>query len=328
MAEFKVVVVDSPSMAYEHFYTGLKELTDTRDVEVVIVPPGTSREESFKICEDADGIIFSYFFVDEEFLGHLKKCKVISRTGIGMNTIDIPACTRHGIYVVNVREPQTVDVANHVAALILCCAKKICKANKMVREGVWQLEPLAPIGQLTGKTVGLYGFGRIAHVVAKRMLAFDMRVIACDPFLPDEEFVKNGVERVDLDTLIAESDFLSLHMPHTPTTEKIVNAETFKKMKKTAYLINCARGGLVDEDALVEALKSGEIAGAGLDTIWSEHPTPDMPIFSCENAVITPHAAWYSVECDRDLLVDAAKNLADSLLGKPMNTLCNPELLK
>ena len=107
-----------------------------------------------------------------------------------------------------------------------------------------------------------------------------------------------------------------------------VNAETFRRMKKSAYLINCARGGLVDEDALVEALKSGEIAGAGLDTITSEHPTPDMPIFSCENAILTPHAAWYSVECDRDLLVEAARNCADSLLGKPMGTLCNPELLK
>ena len=328
MDKIKVVIVDSPSDAYEHFHTGLAELTAKTDCEVVILPPGTSREETFKVCADADGVIFCYFRVDEEFLGRLKKCRVISRTGIGMNTIDIPACTDHGIYVVNVRDAQTVDVANHCAALILSCAKKIPKANAMVREGVWAVEPLYPVGQLTGKTLGLYGFGRIAHVLAKRMLAFDMRVIACDPFLPEEEFTKNGVVRVDLDTLLAESDFLSLHMPYVKATEHIVNAETFRKMKKSAYLINCARGGLVDEDALVDALKSGEIAGAGLDTITSEHPTPDMPIFSCENAILTPHAAWYSEECNRDLLVEAARNCADALLGKPMGTLCNPELLK
>ncbi len=326
MSKLKVVVVDSPSTAYQYFHQGFSGLPE--DAEVVILPPGTSREETFRVCEDADGIVFCYFQVDEEFLSHLKKCKVISRTGIGMNTIDIPACTRHGILVANVRDPQTVDVANHVAALILSCAKKIPKANAMVREGVWKMEPLMPIRCLTGQTVGLYGFGRIAHVVARRMHGFDMRVIAHDPFLPAEEFEKNGVESVSLEELLTQSDFLSLHMPLTEKTRKIVDAEALHKMKPTAYLINCARGGLVDEEALVAALKDGTIAGAGLDTITSEHPTPDMPIFSCDNAILTPHSAWFSEESNNALLSDAAEHVANFLTGKPVVSMCNPEVLE
>lgn len=323
MSELKVVIVDSPSTSYEFFHEGLAELTKQRDCEVIILPPGTSREETFEVCRDADGIVFCYFKVDEEFLGKLEKCKIISRTGIGMNTIDIPACTRHGVLVANVRDPQTVEVANHVAALALACAKKITKANSMVREGVWAMEPLAPVWRLTGRVFGMYGFGRIAHAVAKRMLAFDMDVIAYDPFLSPEEMEKNGVRAVSLDELIETSDFLSMHLPLTAETAKIVNAETFRRMKNTAFIINCARGGIIDEDALVEALKTGEIAGAGLDTITSEHPTPDMPIFSCENAILTPHSAWYSEECNNELLSDAAKNVADYLLGHEVRNLCN-----
>lgn len=325
MSAFKVVVVDSPSQSYEYFHQGFSEL---RDADVVILPPGTTREETFRVCEDADGIVFCYFNVDEEFLGHLKKCHVISRTGIGMNTIDIPACTRHNILVANVRDPQTVEVANHVAALILCCAKKIPQANRMVREGMWQMEPLMPIYRLTGQTLGMFGFGRIAHAAAKRMLAFDMNVIAYDPFLSAEDMEKSGVRKVELDELLTTSDFLSMHLPLNDETRCIMDADKLAKMKPTAYLINCARGGLIDEDALVKALRDGTIAGAGLDTITSEHPTPDMPIFSCDNAIITPHSGWFSEQCNNDLLAGAAKNVADILLGKPVSNICNPELLK
>ena len=323
MPEYKIVIVDSPSLSYEFFHEGLKEITEQKDCEVVILPPGTSREETFEVCRDADGIVFCYFKVDEEFLGKLEKCKIISRTGIGMNTIDIPACTRHGVAVANVRDPQTVEVANHIAALSLACAKKITKANSMVRDGIWAMEPLMPVWRLTGKVFGLYGFGRIAHATAKRMLAFDMDVIAYDPFLPEEEMARNGVRKVELDELIETSDFLSMHLPLTAETNKIVGADVFRRMKKTAFIINCARGGIIDEDALVEALKSGEIAGAGLDTLTSEHPTPDMPIFSCENAIITPHSAWFSEECNNELLSDAARNVSDFLLCKEVRNLCN-----
>lgn len=328
MAELKLVVMDLPSIKYEYVYEGFKELTDQKDCEVIILPPGTPRETMIKEASEADGIVFCYELVDEAFLDQMKKPKIFSRTGIGMNNIDIPACTKRGILVANVRDPQTVEVANHVSAFVLALDRSLVKANKLVREGVWAMEPIAPIWCLTGMVFASYGFGRIAKATTKRMKAFGMEVIACDPYVSAEEMSEYGVRKVEAEELITTADFLSLHLPYTKETEKIVDADVLKKMKKTAYLINTARGGLVDEEALVEALKTGEIAGAGLDTLSTEHPTPDMPIFSCENAIITPHAGWYSEEANVALMSEAAKNVADFLLGKPVKNMCNPEVLE
>ncbi len=323
MARFKIVVTDSPFPDSSYFKKGLGDL----DCDFTILPLDTPREEVYRFCHDADGLIITFFDTNDDFLSSLDHCKVVSRVGIGMNNVDVDSCTKNNIYAVNVRYPQTKDVANHACALMLACAKKLPQLNTMTHSGKWGYKEIAPIYTLTNKTLGLWGCGLIGRHVAARMKGFEMNVISYDPFVDAESMAKLGIRKVDLDEFLATSDFISLHMKHTPDTDKIVNAEAFAKMKPTAILINTSRGGLVDEAALIDALNNGKIAAAGLDVLTDEYPTPDNPIFACPNCLITPHTAWYSEECQNDLLTEAAANVVDALTVKELKSLVNTELL-
>ncbi len=320
---WKIVVADAPYPDTQPIFDAFAK---AGNCEVTLLPEGTSRVETFQVCKDADAVLFAYFEVNEEFLSTLQRCRVISRFGIGMNTIDIPACTRHGIYVANVRTPQIRDVANHALTFILACAKKLTISNEMVRHGIWSQDPVVPIYQLTNKVVGLVGFGQIARQVAKRVVACDMQVISYDPFVDEETMKQAGVRKVSMEELLETADFVSLHLPYTKETEKTINTAAFDRMKETAYLINTARGGLVDEAAMIEALREKKIAGVGIDVLVDEHPPADHPIFQFKNAIITPHAAWYSEECLRDLLTEASEQAIQALRGGIPTNLVNVEL--
>ena len=231
--------------------------------------------------------------ITAEVMAGMPKCQIIARYGIGVDTIDLDAATRAGIIVTNNPTYCIEEVAEHTMALLLACARKVPRYDRLVRGGRWEVPPGKPMFRMAGRTLGLVGFGNIARQVAVRAAAFGMHVLYADPFVPEGRFPVPG-RKVELADLLAESDFVSMHPPLTPETRGMINDETLARMKPTAFLVNCSRGPVVETGALVRALDAGTIAGCALDTTDPE-PLPDPhPLRGRDNAVITPHVAWYS----------------------------------
>jgi len=252
-------------------------------------------------------------------MAQMPKCKIIARYGIGVDTIDLDAATQAGIIVTNNPTYCIEEVAEHTMALLLAAARKIAFYDRMVRAGKWAVPPGKPMFRLSGSTLGLVGFGNIARQVAIRAAAFGMRVLFADPFIKQGDFDAPGTKR-DLDTMLGEADFVSLHPPLVAETRKMMNDSAFAKMKPTAVLINCARGPIVDTDALVRALDAKKIAGCALDTVDPE-PLPDPhPLRGRENVIINPHAAWYSEQAMVGLQAGAPGEVRRVLTGEwPVN---------
>jgi len=247
------------------------------------------------------GYVFSARVIES-----LAKCRLIAVTSIGYDSVDIAAATEHGICVANVPYYCIEEVSDHAMALILACHRKFYQLIPDVKSGKWSTNPdylnaLRPLHRLSGRTLGLVGFGNIARALVPKAKAFGLRVIAYSPHVPDAVFERFQVESVDLDQLLRESDFVSVHAALTPETRHMIGLEQFNEMKSTAYLINTARGELVDEKALYAALSGGLIAGAGLDVLELEPPTPDNPLLKLSNVLVTGHFAYYSEESRHEL---------------------------
>jgi len=275
-------------------------------------------EEFIEAAADCDALLNTYAGpITAEVMAKMPKCRIIARYGIGVDTIDLEAATRAGIIVTNNPTYCIEEVAEHTMALLLACARKVALYDRLVRAGRWEVPPGKPMFRLAGRTLGLVGFGNIARQVAKRAAAFDMRVLFADPF------VKAGdanATKVELDPLFAESDFVSVHPPLTPQTRAMIGDEALAKMKPTAFLINCARGPVVDTAALARALDAKKIAGCALDTIDPE-PLPDPhPLRGRENVILTPHVAWYSEQALVGLQAGAPGEVRRVLTGEwPVN---------
>jgi D-3-phosphoglycerate dehydrogenase / 2-oxoglutarate reductase len=290
----------------------------------------TTEELVIENCRDADAVLVG---VAQPFtrraIQAMQKCRVLSRLGIGVDNIDVAAATERGIPVSIIPDYCVPEVSDHAVALLLAFARGIMPMSLATREGVWR-EGLAPMKgrmhRLATQTLGLVGMGRIGESVAKKALAFGLRIVVFDPYMSDAKAKEVGVELVDFDRLLRESDFVSLHAPLTAETKHIFNMAAFERMKPTAYLINCARGGLIDEGALVTALRQGYIAGAGLDVTDPEPPDPNSPLFHLGNVLVTPHASFYSVESDEELRRSAAEAVVDVLKGGWPRVLANPEV--
>jgi len=270
-------------------------------------------DEFLDEAKDCDALLNTYAGpITAQVMARMPKCKIIARYGIGVDTIDVDAATAAGIIVTNNPTYCIEEVAEHTMALLLACARKVPFYDRLVRAGRWAVPPGKPIFRLAGRTLGLVGFGRIGKQVAARAAAFGMRTLFYDPFLE--------TEGTDLQTLLRESDFVSLHPPLTPQTRKLIGDAELRQMKPTAYLINCARGPVVDTDALVRALDAGAIAGCALDTTDPE-PLPDPhPLRGRENVILQPHVAWYSEEAMRGLQAGAPSEVRRVLSGTwPVN---------
>jgi D-3-phosphoglycerate dehydrogenase len=214
--------------------------------------------------------------------------KVIGRAGIGVDNIDLETAAKNKIKVVNAPTGATSSVAELAIAHMLSLSRHISKADATMKKGEWAKKQLKGI-EINGKTLGLIGCGNIGKCTAKYAKSFNMSVIGYDPFIPKEDMQKDGIKKIDeLSNIMKEADFISLHLPHIPSTHHIINEEMLSKMKSTAYLINCSRGGIVDEDALYNALKEGKIAGAGID-VFENEPPKDSPLISLDNVILTPH---------------------------------------
>lgn len=286
-------------------------------------------DDVIKVCRDADAVLTTFAPITRRAIQSMEKAKIIVRHGAGYDNIDVSAASEKGIMVVNVPDFGHSEVADHALALMLSLLRKIPQYDRLVKARGWsswaQYRPLPPLYRLT---LGVVGFGRIGRQVAsKAKRGFDMKVIAYDPYVAKEEFMKLEVTPVELDHLLKVSDIVSLHTPLTNETRHLIHREKLRLMKSSAILINTSRGPVVDQEALIEALKNGWIAGAALDVLASEPPDKDDPLLEMENVILTPHVAWFSEESFTDLLQKAAHEAIRALKGEiPLHLVNKREL--
>jgi D-3-phosphoglycerate dehydrogenase len=275
-----------------------------------------SAEDILAVAKDADAILVTYAKLPRDLISQLTRCKAIGRFGLGVDNIDLPTCKEKGIAVNYVPDYCIREVSDHTMALLLSLIRKIPLANRLVQAGRWEMPAVVPITRIEGTVLGLIGFGHIPRLVAPKAKAFGMTVIAYDPYCDAKLFADAGVESVDLDTLYKRSDYISVHAPHTPQTRGMVNAAAFGKTKKGVYVVNTARGPLIDEPALIAALDAGQVGGAALDVVTVEPLPKDSPLLGRDNVIITPHTAFYSIEALNELQRKCAADVARVLSGE------------
>ena len=294
---------------------------EDRGVEVV----QSSKLSEAELCEmigEFDGLaIRSSTKVTAELLEHADNLKVVGRAGIGVDNVDVPACTRRGIVVMNTPLGNAITTAEHAMAMMLALARHIPQANISTHQGKWEKSRFMGV-ELTGKLLGLIGAGNIGSIVASKAIGYGLHVQAYDPYLTEERADRLGVRKVDLDTLLASSDIVSLHVPKTPETANIISASAINKMKQGSMLINCARGGLVDELALLAALKSGHLNGAALD-VYEVEPARENPLFELDNVICTPHLGASTIEAQEKVAIQIAGQISDFLLNGAINNAIN-----
>jgi D-3-phosphoglycerate dehydrogenase len=281
--------------------------------------------------KDADAIIAGGRAHSAAVIAGLEKCKVISNPGVGFDRVDVDAATARGIVVTNVPDVFVEEVSVHAMMLLLSLAKKVVPLDRAVREGRWGdgRRYMKPMPRVVGDTLGLVAFGNIPKLVARKAKGFDMKVLAWDPFVPEEQFKQQGVERVaDLKDLFARSDFVSAHLPLNKDTRGLLNYELFSAMKPTAYFINTGRGPVHNEADLIRALREGKIAGAGLDVMEQEPTQPDNPLHAMENVVLTPHSAAASDRSDVERRRRVGQEIAAVLQGRMPRNVANRDVLK
>jgi D-3-phosphoglycerate dehydrogenase len=287
---------------------------------------GLSPEELIKIIGKYDGLaIRSSTKVTPAILDACDNLKVIGRAGIGVDNVDIPAASAKGVVVMNTPFGNSITTAEHAIALMFALARQIPEANAQTQAGLWPKNGFMGV-EVTGKTLGLIGAGNIGAIVATRALGLRMKVVAFDPFLTPERAIEMGVEKADLNTLLAKADFITLHTPLTDQTRNILSRENLAKAKKGVRIINCARGGLIDEAALKEALDSGQVAGAALD-VFAVEPAKESPLFGTPNFICTPHLGASTTEAQVNVALQVAEQMADYLVnGGVTNALNMPSL--
>ena len=312
MARPIIAVTDSPFPSLDPAKAALARV----DPELRMAK-SASADDILAVARDADAVLVTYAKLPGELLRELKRCKAIGRFGLGVDNIDLPAAKALGISVNYVPDYCMHEVSDHAMALLLALVRKIPQSNKLVQSGRWEVPPLVPIHRLSGRVLGLVGFGNIPRALAPKAQAFGLRVVTHDPYVSSDALAKAGVEGVGFDALLAMSDIVSIHAPLLPATRGLFNAAVFGKMKKGALLINTARGPLVDEDALIAALDAGQLGGAALDVVTTEPLAKDSKLLGRDNVILTPHTAFYSVEALNELQTKCATDVARVLSGEP-----------
>lgn len=275
------------------------------------------RDQIIALARDADAIMTDYFVIDATVIASLRRCRVICRYGIGLDKVDVPAASRAGIVVTRVPEYCIGELADHTIALLLALTRRIVRYDASVRAGSWNWFS-SGVRRLAGSTLGIVGIGRVGSAVAVRAKSLGLRLVAYDPGQTAEQICERGAESVPFEQLLAESDIICLHAPLTASTRGLIGKAQIAAMKTGAILINTARGGLVDQAALVEALRSRRLAGAGLDVFSPEPPPPDDPILSLDNVVLTPHSGHFSEESLVQVQTEAAQEVLRALTGEPL----------
>lgn len=286
-----------------------------------------TQQELREFCRDADAVLCARASITSDVIESMSHCRIIARLGTGYDNIDVKAAGVAGIPVTNVPEFCTNEVAEHTLALILACCRKLPRLDQEVRRGIWNPDSVMPAYRLSGKTLGIVGFGKIGRAVAHRGLAFRMKVFFFDPDYQERPGVQIK-SCSSLDELLRQADVVSLHVPLTEQTRGLMALRELRLMKRTSLLINCARGAVIVEADLVQALGDGTIAAAGLDTLEAEPPKKDNPLFDLPNVVITPHCAAHTVEALAGLRRQAYEEIARALQGESLLHVVNKKYLK
>jgi len=316
----KVVVTDCDHSSLELERKVLDEISPE-----FVVAHCTTEEEVIEAARDADGIINQYAPITRRVIELLKRCKVIARYGIGVDNIDVEAATEYGIIVANLPGYCVDEVSTHTVALILACARKITLFDSLVRQKIWDFALARPVLRTQGRILGLFGLGEIGRAVAEKTSKFGFKIIAYDPYTTK---VDRGIELVGFPQLLSDSDFISIHAPLTRKTRHIFGENELRAMKKSAYLINTARGSIINEKALYKALEDKWIAGAALDVMEKEPPDWKNPLLKLNNLIITPHISFYSEESFVDLKTKTAEAVLSVLKGELPGAMVNPQVIK
>jgi D-3-phosphoglycerate dehydrogenase len=323
----KIIFVDTHISGHTEHHLKMKERF-AREGHELFLETCKTKAEVLEKAAGAAAIITTYFPVDAEIIEKIPTLKLIIRNAIGYEILDIAAATKHNIPVCNIPDYSTEEVATHAFALLLACERKLKLGDRLVSGGDWKIRLGYPVHRMDVQTLGLFGLGRIARYVAKYAAAFGMKIIAHDPYCPDSVFGENGVGKVSLEELFAESDALSLHAPLTEENRHIINSGSIAKMKDGVILVNTARGQLVSTPDLIAGIKSGKILAAGLDVL-DEEPLKDAnaEILKCETVIVTPHIGYDSIESVTDNYDKAFKTVRDVLKGElPYNVLNKKDL--
>lgn len=286
-----------------------------------------TEESVIEKCKDADALLSVYAPITEKVINELEHCKALVRYGIGFDNIDVKAATEKGIPVCNIPDYSIPEVATHTVAMLLHFERKIGLLDRSVREGEWNPNLGFTSTRLSSITLGLVGFGNISQQTAEYAKVFGMNIIAYDPFIPEVVFAEKGVKKIELDDLIEQSDYVSIHVPLNDGTFHLINEDSLKRMKNSAVVLNTARGPIIDQNALVEALKAGIIRGACLDVLEHEPVRLEDEILKLDNVVITPHAAFNSVQAKERLHARVAETAYDLLTGVTPKNIVNKEIV-
>jgi len=275
---------------------------------------GANREELLPALADAEAVLIrSATKMDAEAIAAAKKLKVIARAGVGLDNVDTPAATKAGVMVVNAPTSNITSAAELAVGLLLACARNIAPANEALKQGQWKRSKYGGV-ELLDKTVGIIGFGRIGQLVAERLKGFGVELLAYDPYASAQRAGQLGAQLVSLDELLTQSDFISVHLPKTPETVGLLDADALAKVKPGVRIVNAARGGIIDEEALADAIREGRVAGAGLD-VFAQEPTTSSPLFEFESVVVTPHLGASTDEAQEKAGVAVARSVRLALSG-------------
>ncbi|MFP4169854.1 MAG: C-terminal binding protein [Methanomassiliicoccales archaeon] len=297
------------------------------EIDGEVIDGEESEEPVEELVGDADALVVMYHPVDASLMDRMPNCKIVVRSGIGFDIVDRKAATERGIYVTNVPDYCLSEVSDHAIGMILALQRKIVFYNNRLKHGEWDIKAGYRMHCIKGQTLGLVAFGNIGRNVAHKARALGMEVITYDPYLSPETVREGGAEPVDsLDELLERSDVISVHTPLTPETRGMIGSEELSKMKDTAFLINVARGGIIDEKALLKALDAGEIQGAALDVFENEPLKGNDPLLVNEKLIVTPHAAWNSVESEIDRREKTANDVISVLKGERPKYLVNRDV--
>ena len=322
MDRYKVVVINP---GYES-YRFEREILEPAGVELIIAAEDCITEELvISSAHDADAILVREGPITRKVIASLERCRIIARYGVGTDNVDLETARQRKIYVSIVPDYGTEDVSDHAIALLLCCIRTLPVRDKNVRKGIFETDINAEIYRTTGKNIGIIGYGKIARAFHRKWSGFlPSKILVYDPFVDFDVIQNNGAEKVDLDTLLTDSDYISIHAPLTTDTQHMFNEITLKKMKPTSILVNTSRGAIIDTIALARAIEKGVIAAAGLDVFEKEPLSVGHPLVSLSNVVLTPHMAWYSKDSTKDLQKGAAKEVRRVLSGKMPQNWANP----
>ena len=318
----KVLITDYawPSLDVE------RRILGAAGAELIVAESG-DEAELVRLAPPADAILTNWKQVTAAVLNAAPRCRIVCRYGVGVDNIALDHATQLGIPVTNVPDYCFEEVSDHAMALLLACARRVVMFANATRQGTWDVKSGRPIQRLRGQTLGLIGFGRNARALAPKAMGFGLKIVAYDPWVSAEAVAPFGTHTQDLDALLRESDYVSIHVPLTEATRGLINARTLRLMKPSAYLINTSRGAVIDEPALVQALTEKRIAGAGLDVLAREPGDAENPLFALDNAIITPHASFYSETAIEELEQKASERVVQALRGETPANVVNPAVL-